>query len=58
MDEIIKNGYNLNIPRYITSSEEVEEVDISQVKVELAEITAKKKAAIDKVNSTMKILGL
>lgn len=58
MDEIIENGYNLNLPRYIAASEEVEKIDISQVKTELAEITAKKKAAIDKVNSTMKLLGL
>ena len=58
MDEIIENGYNLNMPRYITTSEKVEEINISQVKTELAEITAKKMAAIDKVNSTMKMLGL
>jgi len=58
MEEIIENGYNLNIPRYVDSSEEEEEVDISQVKAELAGITAKKQAAIDKVNSTMKLLGL
>lgn len=58
MEEIIENGYNLNIPRYVDSSEEEEEVDISQVKAELAGITAKKQVAIDKVNSTMKLLGL
>lgn len=58
MEEIIENGYNLNIPRYVDSSEEEEEVDISQVKAELAGITARKQAAIDKVNSTMKLLGL
>ena len=58
MEEIIENGYNLNIPRYVDSSEEEEEVDILQVKAELAGITAKKQVAIDKVNSTMKLLGL
>ena len=58
MDEIIANGYNLNIPRYVDTSEEEEEIDIAQVKAELAEITAKKLAALDKVNSTMKLLGL
>lgn len=57
-DEIIANGYNLNIPRYVDTFEEEEEIDIAAVKSELAEITAKKKAAIDKVNSTMKLLGL
>ena len=58
MDEIIANGYNLNIPRYVDTSEEEEEIDIAQVRKELAEITEKKKAAIDKVNKTLKRLGL
>lgn len=58
IDEIIENGWNLNIPRYVDTSEEEEEIDIAAVKTELAEITAKKQAAIDKVNSTMKLLGL
>jgi len=58
IDEIIENGWNLNIPRYVDTSEEEEEIDIAAVKKELADITAKKQAAIDKVNSTMKLLGL
>lgn len=58
MDEVVENGYNLNIPRYIDTSDEEEEVDISEVREALANITARKQAAIDKVNSTMKMLGL
>ena len=58
MDEIIENGWNLNIPRYVDTSEEEEEIDIAGVKSELAEITARKQTAVDKVNSTMKLLGL
>ena len=58
IEEIIENGWNLNIPRYVDTSEEEEEIDIAAVKDELADITAKKLAAIDKVNSTMKLLGL
>ena len=58
MDEIIENGWNLNIPRYVDTSEEEVEIDIAAVKAELTDITAKKQAAIDKVNSTMKLLGL
>lgn len=58
IDEIVDNGWNLNIPRYVDTSEPEEEIDISAVKKELAEITAKKQAAIDKANSTMKLLGL
>ena len=58
IEEIIENGWNLNIPRYVDTSEEEVEIDIDAVKTELADITAKKQAAIDKVNSTMKLLGL
>ena len=57
-DEIIKNGYNLNIPRYVDTFEEEEEIDIQAVRTELADITAKKQAAIDKVNAGLKLLGL
>ena len=57
--EIIeKNGYNLNIPRYIDTSEEEEEIDIAQVKADLAEIQAQKNEALEKVNAIMKELGL
>ena len=58
MDEIIENGYNLNIPRYVDTSEEEEEVDIAEVKAELEDVIVKKQSAIDRVNNTMKMLGL
>lgn len=58
MEEIAENGWNLNIPRYVDTSEAEEEIDISAVKAELEEITAKKQAAIDRLNGTMKLLGL
>lgn len=58
IQEIIDNDWNLNIPRYVDTSEAEEEIDIAAVKAELTEITAKKQAALDKVNSTMKLLGL
>ena len=58
IEEIIENGWNLNIPRYVDTSEPEEEIDIATVKAELADIIARKQAAIDKVNSTMKLLGL
>ena len=37
-DEIKVNDFNLNIPRYVDTSEEEEEVDISTVKAEIASI--------------------
>ena len=59
MKEIAEeNGYNLNIPRYVDISEKEEEINIAQIKAELAEIQAKKQAAMDKVNAAMKLLGL
>ena len=58
MEEIRVNDWNLNIPRYVDTAEEEEEIDIVKVKAELAEIQAKKQAVMEKVNSTMKLLGL
>lgn len=58
ISEIKENGYNLNIPRYVDTFEEEEPIDINAVRQELAEITAKKQQAMDKVNATLKILGL
>ena len=58
IQEIIENGWNLNIPRYVDTSEEEEEIDIQAVKAELADIQKQKQALIDKVMSTMEILGL
>lgn len=58
LDEIRENGFNCNIPRYVDTFEEEEPIDIQAVRGELAEITVKKQAAVDKVNETMKLLGL
>ena len=57
-EEIAANGYNCNIPRYVDTFEEEAPIDIQAVRAELAEITAKKQAAIDKVNAGLKLLGL
>ena len=37
MDEIEKNDYNLNIPRYVDTFEEEEPIDILKVKSDLKE---------------------
>ena len=58
IEEIIENGWNLNIPRYVDTSEKEEEIDIQAVKAELTAITERKQVAIGKVISTMKLLGL
>ena len=58
MEEVKNNDYNCNIPRYVDTFEEEEQIDIVAVRKELAEITAKKQAAIDKVNETLNLLGV
>ena len=58
MEEIKENGYNLNIPRYVDTSEEEEEIDLGKVKEEIASIQREKQEAIDKVNETLKLLGV
>ena len=58
IQEVIDNGWNLNIPRYVDTSEKEEEIDIAAIKAELAEITAKKQAAMEKVAAIMEELGL
>ena len=58
MSEIIENGWNLNIPRYVDTSEPEEEIDIAQVKADLKDIQKQKQALIDKVMQTMETLGL
>lgn len=58
LDEIIENDYNLNIPRYVNSIEEEEEVDISDTKAKLIDIEKRKKIILDSINKTLDILGL
>ncbi|MDE6969578.1 MAG: type I restriction-modification system subunit M [Eubacterium sp.] len=58
IEEIVENGYNLNIPKYVDTSEIEEAINIEAVKAELVAVAEEKRKAIDKVNSTMKMLGL
>ena len=63
-----KNGENLNATANNIVGKDKEDllnslgtsglVDITEVKANLAKITVKKQKAIDKVNATMKLLGL
>lgn len=58
LSEIEENEYNLNIPRYVDTFEEEEEIDIKAVQKELKEID-KELAEIDKeLNVYLKELGL
>ena len=58
IEEIRQNDYNLNIPRYVDTSEEEEEIDINEVrnlltqdKKEIAELEAQ-------IEEQFKLLGL
>lgn len=58
LSEIEENDYNLNIPRYVDTFEEEEEIDIKSVQQELKEID-KQIAEVDKeLNVYLKELGL
>lgn len=58
MAEIEENGWNLNIPRYVDTFEDEEQIDIQAVKEELATISTAKNEAINKVNAQLALLGL
>jgi len=58
MAEIEKNGYNLNISRYVSTALEEEIVDLKEVKKNLDETEVTIKAAKDRHNQFLKELGL
>lgn len=58
MEEIEKNGYNLNISRYVNTAVEEEPVDLGEVNKKLMEINDKIKEYSDEHNAFLKELGL
>lgn len=58
MEEIEKNGYNLNISRYVSTAAEEEIVDLADVKKNLDNIEKDIKTAKDKHNQFLRELGL
>lgn len=58
MEEIEKNGYNLNISRYVSTAEAEEKIDLKEVNKKLTAINEKIKANTDKHNEFLKELGL
>ena len=51
MSEIVENGYNLNIPRYVDTFEEEEPVDLKEVRNRIQKLEIDTKAAIDKAEA-------
>ncbi|MEZ4911498.1 MAG: type I restriction-modification system subunit M [Saprospiraceae bacterium] len=58
MDEIEKNGYNLNISRYVSTSEDEVQIDLKDVNTKLIEINKSIKINTDEHNKYLKELGL
>ncbi len=58
MDEIEKNGYNLNISRYVSTSVDEVKIDLKDVNTKLAIINDSIKMNTEKHNEFLKELGL
>ena len=58
MEEIEKNGYNLNISRYVSTAEVEEKIDLKEVNDKLKLINESIKTNTDKHNEFLKELGL
>ena len=58
LEEIEENDYNLNIPRYVDTFEEEEEIDIKAVMKEIKELEAKRDELEKEINVYLKELGL
>ena len=58
MDEIEKNGYNLNISRYVSTSEDEVQIDMEAVNNKLTSINESIKENTEKHNVYLKELGL
>lgn len=58
MEEIIENGYNLNIPRYVDTSENVPDVDLETVAKEIHGIDEEIKTVSAELQKSFSLLGL
>ncbi|ROI10752.1 type I restriction-modification system subunit M [Chryseobacterium sp. H3056] len=58
MDEIEKNGYNLNISRYVSTSLDEVQIDLTEVNTQLTAINYKINTATEEHNKFLRELGL
>ncbi|KGN67364.1 MULTISPECIES: type I restriction-modification system subunit M [Porphyromonas] len=58
LDEIRANDYNLNIPRYVDTFEEEEEIDIQAVMSEIKTLEARRAELDSQINVYLRELGL
>ena len=58
LKEVADNDYNLNIPRYVDTFEEEEEIDIAAVMSEIKQLEAKRAGLDKEIDVYFKELGL
>lgn len=58
MEEIEKNGYNLNISRYVNTSQDEAQIDLAEVNKKLTSINESIKTSTEEHNKFLKELGL
>lgn len=58
MDEIEKNGYNLNISRYVSTSVDEIQIDLIKINAQLSDLNDSIKTNTEKHNEYLKELGL
>jgi type I restriction enzyme M protein len=58
LDEIKENDYNLNIPRYVDTFEEEEEIDLDAVVAEIRQLESESTAIDEKIAKYTKELGI
>ena len=57
-DEIKENDFNLNIPRYVDTFEEEEEVDLAKVKAEIVDLENELQKVQSQMTEYLKELGV
>ena len=58
MEEIIENDYNLNIPRYVDTSEEEEEIDLDDILAKIDKDDEEIEKLQSEINDQLRILGV
>ena len=58
IEEIRQNEYNLNIPRYVDTTEEEEEIDINEVRNLLAQDRKEIEELEKQIEEQFKLLGI
>lgn len=58
MEEIVKNDFNLNISRYVSTAKPEVIIDLKEVNTKIIEVEQRAKKALDKHNEYLRELGL